>query len=89
MKRTQVYLEKDQDLILRRLAEERSTTVAELIREAIDRTYLKKMPLDVFLAKLDESFGAWKREETGAEYVDRIRQGERLNRRIDELRKHG
>ena len=79
VERTQIYLSREQAAALDREARRRGQTRSHLIREAIDRVYLSEAAQDEVLAALDASFGAWKdRSETGEEYVDRIRSGDRL-----------
>ena len=86
MRRTQIYLEKHQELVLQSLAAKRKTSVAQLIREAIDQAYMRAAPIDDALATLDACFGGWKREETGAEYVERIRPAGNWWRKIEGYR---
>ena len=79
VERTQIYLSREQAAALDREARRRGQTRSHLIREAIDRVYLSGPSKDEVLAALEASFGAWKdRSETGEEYVDRIRSGDRL-----------
>ncbi|HVE82847.1 MAG TPA: CopG family transcriptional regulator [Myxococcales bacterium] len=74
MKRTQIYLSDDEAGTLRRKARESGRTVSDLIREAIDRTYLSD-PRAV-LGVLDATAGAWSgRDLDGASYVDSVRPG--------------
>lgn len=79
VERTQIYLSREQAAALDREARRRGQTRSHLIREAIDRVYLSEPSIDEMLAALEASAGAWKnRTETGEEYVDRIRSGDRL-----------
>ena len=79
VERTQIYLSREQAAALDREARRRGQTRSHLIREAIDRVYLSEPSIDEMLAALQASAGAWKnRTETGEEYVDRIRSGDRL-----------
>jgi hypothetical protein len=79
VERTQIYLSRDQAAALDREARRRGQTRSHLIREAIDRVYLSQPSKEEILEALDASFGAWKdRSETGEEYVERIRSGDRL-----------
>ena len=77
--RTQITLTEEQ--YERLLVESRRTglSIAELVRRAVDRRYGTRHQEMVHKALLD-GFGAWSdREESGAEYVERIRGGaERL-----------
>ena len=79
VERTQIYLSREQAAALDREARRRGQTRSHLIREAIDRAYLSEPSIDEMLAALEASAGAWKnRTETGEEYVERIRSGDRL-----------
>jgi predicted transcriptional regulator len=79
VERTQIYLSREESAALDREARRRGQTRSHLIREAIDRVYLSGPSQEEVLAALDASFGAWKnRTETGEEYVERIRSGDRL-----------
>jgi hypothetical protein len=55
--RKQVYLEPNQELILKRLAKKTGMTEAEIIRQAIDR-YTK------MIRPTRREMGAWERERT-------------------------
>lgn len=80
VERTQIYLSAEQAAALDREARRTGTTRSHLIREAIGRAYAVDIKREEFLAALDASAGAWKgRSETGEEYVERIRSGDRLN----------
>ncbi len=76
MKRTQIYLEADQDGRLARRAIGRGTTKSELIREAIE-VYLTRPddtdPLKAFHAALDDIEDAPLKLPDGAAYVEAIR----------------
>jgi metal-responsive CopG/Arc/MetJ family transcriptional regulator len=79
MERTQIYLSREQAAALDREARRRGQTRSHLIREAIDRAYLSEPSKEEMLEALDASFGAWTdRSESGEEYVERIRSGNRL-----------
>lgn len=79
MERTQIYLSADQAAALDREARRRGQTRSHLIREAIDKVYLSDPEQDELRAALDATFGQWKDDhESGEEYVDRIRSGDRL-----------
>lgn len=83
MKRTQIYLSEEQGRYLERRSRATGATVSELIRDAIDRTYLRRPTLEkaerVRIAR--ETAGAWKDfPMTGEEYVERIRGSGRLAR---------
>ena len=78
MERTQIYLSAEQAAALDREARRTGTTRSHLIREAIGKAYAADIKREEFLAALDETSGAWRnRAETGEEYVDRIRNGDR------------
>jgi predicted transcriptional regulator len=78
MERTQIYLSAEQAAALDREARRTGTTRSHLIREAIGQAYAADIKREAFLAALDATSGAWRdRAETGEEYVDRIRSGDR------------
>jgi len=82
LKRTQVYLTKEELDALDRHQRETGTTQSELIRRAVDREYLgrTRSTRDERLRVIRAAAGAWKdRDETGAAYVERTRSG-RLGR---------
>jgi len=83
MHRTQITLTDRQYARLRDESERTGSSLAELIRRAVDREY--EQPSDEQrLRLLDSAFGAWAgRKETGAEFVERVRSGtqRRLARR--------
>lgn len=81
VERTQIYLSREQAASLDREARRRGTTRSHLIREAIDRTYAVDQDQERVLAVLRASAGAWRdRNETGEEYVERLRGSGRLAR---------
>jgi hypothetical protein len=74
MKRTQIYLSNGEVGVLRRKAKESGRTVSDLIRDAVDRAYLKDT--SKLIATLDKTRGAWpRRSKPGAEYVEQMRHG--------------
>lgn len=77
MDRTQIYLSAEQARALERLARRTGRTKSQLIREAIDQTYLgSPHDREQVLAAVGRAAGSWKgRAETGAEYVERLRGG--------------
>jgi hypothetical protein len=78
LKRTQVYLTKEELSALERQQRGTGTNQSELIRRAIDREYLGRvrMSKDDRLRAIKSAAGAWKkRSETGADYVERLRSG--------------
>lgn len=77
MHRTQITLTDAQYARLRDESTRTGQSLAELIRRALDERY---QPLSEAerLRLLDSAFGGWaEREETGAEYVERVRSGTR------------
>lgn len=78
LKRTQIYLTREQLSALERQQRGTGTNQSELVRRAIDREYLGRVRLTKAdrLRIVRSAAGAWKgRTETGAEYVERIRSG--------------
>lgn len=83
MRRTQIYLSEEQGRYLTRRSKATGRPVSQLIRAAIDGTYLKRRRLDRAerLRIVRATAGAWRDvPESGAEYVDRIRGSGRLAR---------
>jgi len=79
VERTQIYLSKSQATALDREARRRGTTRSHLIREAIEQRYGTDLDLDNVKRVLDATAGLWSdRKETGEEYVERTRSGDRL-----------
>lgn len=81
MNRTQIYLTDDEEKALTDRAKKTGRSKSDLIRQAIDVTYLSAATNTKDLLKvLERTAGAWKgRRETGSEYVDKLRSG-RLRR---------
>jgi hypothetical protein len=78
LERTQIYLTRAELSVLDRIKEETGVSQSELVRRAIDRTYLghDQRSREERLAIVDKAAGAWTgRSETGAEYVERLRSG--------------
>lgn len=77
MERTQIYLNAEEARALERLAGKTGRTKSQLIREAIDQSYLGgRRDNERVLAAVRRAAGSWKgRKQTGAEYVDEIRGG--------------
>jgi ribbon-helix-helix CopG family protein len=87
VRRTQIYLEEDQDARLERRAKEDGVTKSSLIRAAID-TYLqgpeeRARSLARWQAVLDEVAGIAPYLPPGKEYVEELRKADR--RRQEEL----
>ena len=79
VERTQIYLTKANASALDREARRRGTTRSHLIREAIEERYGTDLDLDEVRRVLEATAGLWSdRTETGEEYVDRLRTGDRL-----------
>ena len=79
VERTQIYLTKANASALDREARRRGTTRSHLIREAIEDRYGTDLDLDQVRRVLEATAGLWSdRSETGEEYVDRLRTGDRL-----------
>ena len=77
--RTQIYLSRAQATALDREARRTGLTRSHLIREAIDQAYLPNSASDETLEALEASAGAWaKRTDSGEDYVERLRSGQRL-----------
>ncbi len=75
MVRTQIYLSDDAAKALEREARATGRTKSRLIRDAIDRVYLGGKGASDVLRSLERSAGAWRRRESGAAYVERLRSG--------------
>lgn len=58
-----------------KLARERGTTNAQLIRDAIDAAYFQRPDQTAVVDALARSAGAWNRRQGGAAYVERLRSG--------------
>jgi len=75
VERTQIYLTKRETAALTRVARETGRTKSQLIREAIEATYLTPQAEDL-VAVLRRTAGLWAdRAETGEAYVERMRSG--------------
>lgn len=78
LKRTQVYLTREELSALERQQRGTGTNQSELIRRAIDREYLGRARVSkaARLRAVRSAAGAWRgRTETGAAYVERLRSG--------------
>lgn len=83
VRRTQIYLTDEEDRVLTQRRRVTGRTLSDLIRSAIDATYLRRRAPDrqrmVGVARA--TAGAWASfPETGEEYVERIRGSRRLTR---------
>lgn len=75
VERTQIYLTKREKAALARAAKATGRTRSQLIREAIEATYLTSQADDL-VAVLQRTAGIWAdRAETGEAYVERMRNG--------------
>ena len=82
MKRTQLYIEEDVFKALRRISKERSTTISELVRDALRKVYIGERPADTEFI-LRETAGLWKDREdikSAEEYVRAMRKDTRRER---------
>ncbi len=76
MQRTQIYLTKRESEALARASRETGRTRSQLIREAVEATYLAETDEQDLLAVLSSTAGIWSdRAETGEESVERLRPG--------------
>ncbi len=76
MQRTQIYLTKRESEALARAARESGRTRSQLIREAIEATYLTVMDKKGLSTALGSTAGLWSdRLETGEVVVERLRHG--------------
>jgi len=69
--RTQITLSDQQYELLKRESQRTGLSLAELVRRALDDTFLSRSP-DLDLA-LERSFGAWTDQSDGEDYVERLR----------------
>jgi type III secretory pathway component EscV len=77
MHRTQITLTDGQYARLRDESKRTGYSLAELIRRAVDSEY-EQLSQAQRMSLLETSFGAWSdREESGAEFVERVRSGTR------------
>ena len=86
VRRTQIYLTEQQGALLESRSRATGRSVSQLIREAIDAEYAggRKMSRVERLRVARRTAGAWTGfDETGADYVERIRGAGRLARLHD------
>ncbi|MDI6704387.1 MAG: CopG family transcriptional regulator [bacterium] len=82
MKRTQIYLSNEQWRNLNIAKEKRHLSIAELIRQAIDKVYVKKHQ-SKFEESLDAITGLWKDRTdlpSTDEYIRTLRKDNRIER---------
>lgn len=87
MERTQIYIDAKDKKILQRIARDRNTTMAELIREAVEDYIAKSQKQEQDI--LNKTKGLWSDREDiddSTKYVDNMRQA--WNQRLKE-HKHG
>ncbi|MEK6646890.1 MAG: hypothetical protein AABY84_09490 [Candidatus Firestonebacteria bacterium] len=85
MKRSQVYLLDNQWQKLVTLSKQTGQSVAQLVRVAIDKVYIKKNNINFELA-LRKGFGIWENRidiENTDKYVRNLRIDKRINRLYD------
>jgi hypothetical protein len=78
MRRTQIYLTDEEVKALKRQTKRTGASMSELIRSAIEQTYVRagQPTKEEALRIINDTAGAWKgRTETGEEYVERMRPG--------------
>lgn len=75
VKRTQIFLSDDELAALGKASRATGRTKSDLVREAIDRVYLKGVEQQKLMRALRASQGSWARREDGRATVDRIRSG--------------
>lgn len=82
MKRTQLYIEDDVFRILRRLSREKTTSISELVREAVRKVYALEKP-EHAEEVLREAAGIWKDRKdirSADHYVRQMRKDTRRER---------
>jgi len=81
MKRTQIYLDDEENRILAQEAKRTGQNKSQLIRRAIVACYLGHVSKETASHVLARSAGAWKDAPDGVAFVDRLRPG-RLAREV-------
>jgi len=90
MHRYQIYLDEHQHALLARVAEARGCSMSDLVREAIENTFRRSRRGAPALRILDRTFGTWGgRVTSGTDYVEKVRDARRWNRRLRALRAKG
>ena len=81
MHRTQIYLSEEQSETLARIAAREGRTMSQLVRDAVDRTYVTATGRESVLDVLTRTKGTWKGDRvTGKAHVEGLRSGARLGR---------
>ncbi len=75
MTRTQIYLTESLDRVLARLSKETGRTKSDLIRSALEQSYLQAPDREAKLNALELSRGGWRRRHDGAAFVEGRRKG--------------
>jgi hypothetical protein len=79
MQRTQISLTAEERQALNAASARTGKSISALIRDAVETVYGAERSADDDLAAMRRGFGAWKdREQDGAEWVDHLRSGSRL-----------
>lgn len=85
MLRTQILLSEEQRRLLDVASVRTGKSMAELVRDAIDATYLSEQGTLADVAAIERAAGGWSKRPVhdvvdGATYADRLRSGRRLSR---------
>lgn len=81
MLRTQISLTVEERRALDLVSARTGRSISSLIREAVETVYGTARSTDDDLATMRAAFGSWQdRDSDGAEWVDQVRSGTRLQR---------